>query len=358
MKERIVGVDVARALAVIGMIIVNFKMVLGQGGETWLSAYANLFDGKAAASFVVLAGVGIAFISNKAIQKQDSLLIKKLRVSLLKRAFLLFVLGLSYWFIWPADILHFYGVYMLVCILLLKFNTSRLLYSALGLIFIYPLLMLCFDYEAGWNFVNFNYIDFWSPTGFIRNLFYNGFHPVAPWAAFMLIGLWFGRHDLSNKVFVKKAMWFSLSIFIFIQLLSFVSIQLLSSTDETAIQELQQILGTSPMPPLPIYMLSGSSIAIFIISFCILISEYFNNTLLVIVLARTGKLALSFYIAHVVFGMGLVELLFQQELGSYSLSFSFLYALVFSALCVLFATLWLKYKKQGPVEWVFRKLSH
>jgi len=29
-KQRIIGIDVARALAVIGMIIVNFKVVFGE----------------------------------------------------------------------------------------------------------------------------------------------------------------------------------------------------------------------------------------------------------------------------------------------------------------------------------------
>ncbi|MFT7429277.1 MAG: hypothetical protein ACI9IZ_001774, partial [Nonlabens sp.] len=32
MKKRIIGIDVARALAVIGMIIVNFKVVFGENG--------------------------------------------------------------------------------------------------------------------------------------------------------------------------------------------------------------------------------------------------------------------------------------------------------------------------------------
>jgi uncharacterized membrane protein YeiB len=33
MSKRIIGIDVARALAVIGMIIVNFKIVFGENGD-------------------------------------------------------------------------------------------------------------------------------------------------------------------------------------------------------------------------------------------------------------------------------------------------------------------------------------
>ena len=67
MNKRIVGIDVARAFAIIGMILVNFKMVFGQEGESWIQPFSSILDGKAAATFVVLAGVGIAFMSNSSI---------------------------------------------------------------------------------------------------------------------------------------------------------------------------------------------------------------------------------------------------------------------------------------------------
>ncbi|MEL6625785.1 MAG: heparan-alpha-glucosaminide N-acetyltransferase domain-containing protein, partial [Bacteroidota bacterium] len=70
MTKRIIGIDVARALAVIGMIIVNFKVVLGEKGESWLKPFANVFFGKAAALFVVLAGVGLALMTNTAVRTQ------------------------------------------------------------------------------------------------------------------------------------------------------------------------------------------------------------------------------------------------------------------------------------------------
>lgn len=36
MNKRILGLDLARAMAVIGMIIVNFKVLLGEQGPEWL----------------------------------------------------------------------------------------------------------------------------------------------------------------------------------------------------------------------------------------------------------------------------------------------------------------------------------
>ena len=357
MKKRIIGIDVARALAVIGMIFVNFKLVFGTEGQGWIKSMASIFDGKAAATFVVLAGVGIALMTNSALKKQDTLKLKKARTRIAKRALFLFVVGLSYIVIWPADILHFYGIYMLLTLLLLNAGNKPLLLSVFLLIFIYPLLMIGMNYETGWDFSTLTYLDFWTINGFIRNLFYNGFHPVIPWTAFMLLGLWFARQNLYDDRFIKKAFWSSLIVFVIIQLLSYASISLLSQGNQTATEELVAILGSSPMPPLPIYMLNGCSIAICMISACILLAKKFEQHPIIEALSKTGELALTFYVAHVIIGMGVVEAIAPGSLGSYTITFSFGYALIFSVACVLFAVIWTKFRTSGPLEWMMRKLT-
>ncbi|MDN5201931.1 DUF418 domain-containing protein [Fulvivirgaceae bacterium BMA10] len=357
MNRRIIGIDVARALAVIGMIIVNFKIAFGEEGSGFLKSFAGIFEGKAAATFVVLAGVGIALMSNSAIKENNIRKIRGAQTRIAKRAFLLFIIGLSYIAIWPADILHFYGVYMLIALLLLKSRPKTILSVSLLIILVYPLFMLIWNYDTGWDFESFNYSDFWTVEGFTRNLFYNGFHPVIPWTAFMLIGLWFGKQNLHDSKVVKKTLWIGLSIFIAIQILSYGLISFLSLGSESVAKELGQILGTSPMPPLPIYMISGSSIALFIISACILISKKFERNRVVTALNKTGQLALTFYVAHVIIGMGVIEIWNPAKMGSYSIAFSLSYALLFSLLCVFFAVIWKKYADAGPLEWLFRKLA-
>ena len=357
MNNRIIGIDVARAFAVIGMILVNFKMVLGQHGETWVQHFSSLLDGKAAATFVVLAGVGIAFMTNSAVNKNNLEKIKTAKRRILKRALFLCVVGLSYIVIWPADILHFYGIYMIITLLLIQSKPKTILYSSIAAVVLYPILMFLFNYESGWNFTTLEYTDFWTFNGFFRNLFFNGFHPVIPWAAFMLVGLWFGKQNLTDTSFVKKAAWVSFTIFILTQLISKFAITFLSDGNQNTTEELQTLLGTSPMPPLPIYMTSGSSIAIFIISICVLISKKLENNFIIKALTKTGQLALTFYVAHVILGMGLIEVISDTELGEHSLSFSISYGLLFSFGCIVFAIIWTKYKKSGPLEWIMRKIT-
>jgi len=357
MSKRLAGIDVARALAIIGMIIVNFKIVFGDKGGEFYKMFAGIFEGKAAATFVVLAGVGIAFMSNKAVKSNDIIKLKDIRIRIAKRAIFLFVIGLLYTPIWIADILHFYGIYMLITLLLISSSRKLIFNSGLLLILVYPIMMLLWNYDTGWNFETFVYTDFWTISGFIRNLFYNGFHPVIPWTAFMLLGLWFGKQDLSDTRFIKKSALVSIGVYIIMLLVSKVLITVLAEGNQETLMELKQVLGTSPMPPLPIYMISGSSIAVFVISLSILIAKKYENNFIIVALTKTGQLALTFYVAHVIIGMGIVEFIDPEKPGKYSIEFSIIYALIFSILCVLFAVIWTEFKKTGPLEWVMRKVS-
>ncbi|PIE51000.1 MAG: hypothetical protein CSA38_00585 [Flavobacteriales bacterium] len=357
MNKRITGIDVARALAVFGMIVVNFKVVLGENGLSWVKSFASIFEGKAAATFVVLAGIGLALMTNSAIKNNDKIKLKRIRRKILKRALFLFIIGLSYIAIWPADILHFYGVYMAVVVLLLTHNEKTIIISAISLIVVYPILMTFWDYETGWNFVTLDYQDFWTIRGFIRNLFYNGFHPVIPWTAFMLVGYWFGKQDLHHDKFIKKTFWVSLITFILIQSISYLAITFLAEGNQETVKELTEMIGTNPMPPLPVYMFNGISVAFLIISACILVAKRFQGNFIIDTLTKTGQLALTFYVAHVIIGMGIIDIINPNKMGNYSIEFSMIYALVFSVLCVLFALIWRKYKKSGPLEWIMRKIT-
>jgi uncharacterized membrane protein YeiB len=361
-STRIQGIDFARALAVIGMIIVNFKIVMGgQGvnaGVDWIQrlyAFANFFSGKASATFVVLAGMGLAFMTNSARLNNDGLKLNKLRNGIAKRAAFLFVVGLSYMIIWPADILHYYGVYMVFCLFFVTAN-SRIIWLLLSaIILLYPVIVVFLPYESNWNFITLEYSGFWTFSGFIKNLFVNGFHPVLPWVSFMLFGLWLGRQNLQNGAFLKKGLLVSSSVFIAIQVVSRFMVNASISVSQISQPDAIALFGVEPMPPFPLYMINGISFSVLVIFASIKICNAFSNSL-VQAFVKTGKLALTFYVAHVVIGMVLPELITPYKLGDFTLVQTVSYALIFSLSCVVFAVVWLKYFKQGPLEWVMRKI--
>ena len=204
--NRIEGYDLARALAIFGMVVVNFKIVMAgagwglesQAGPGWLYFLTGLFDGRAAAMFVVLAGVGMTLGARRALSSGVAAELRATRVLLWKRAAFLFVGGMFFSLLWEADILHFYGWYIGIGALLIGCRSRTLLWVAALLVIAFAGMVFTLDYEAGWDFDTLTYTDFWTVGGQARNLFFNGFHPVVPWLAFLVVGIWLGRQDMLN----------------------------------------------------------------------------------------------------------------------------------------------------------------
>ena len=94
------------------------------------------------------------------------------------------------------------------CIIDFHWFHSVIEYSHLIGIFWFFCMMLFIDYESGWNFEELTYSGFWTIDGFIRNLFFNGFHPVFPWLGFFLLGMLISRALLKKRqVQIKMISW-------------------------------------------------------------------------------------------------------------------------------------------------------
>lgn len=171
MSKRIEGYDLARALAVIGMVFVNFKIVMGSSdGSANLKALISLMEGRASALFVVLAGVGLSLMA--AGTRQFALLQRVMPI--LQRGVLLLVTGLVLATVWPADILHFYGCYFILAAFFVGARAGLLWLSAAMASLISLFMLLFCDYELGWNFESLSYLDFWTPEGMVFIRFFPG----------------------------------------------------------------------------------------------------------------------------------------------------------------------------------------
>ncbi len=356
MSNRIEGIDLARALALIGMIIVNFKLILGSEGNVYLHYISASLEGKASALFVFLAGVGIALMSKSALRENDHKRLLQIKNRILKRAIFLFVAGLLFATVWDADILHFYSIYMVITLYFINKKLNYILWGAFGFGVLYLCLFLFLDYDIGWEYDTLEYIGFWTVDGFFRNLLFNGFHPVFAWVIFMLIGLWFGKQDIRDERFLKKILFYNLILFISTHVIS-KALLLFTNDNNTLVNELRYIFGTESIPPLPLYILNGISISLVIVSFCILLSNKYRNSKVLHALENTGKMALTFYIAHVILGIIPFYLEYAPALGTFPLEFSLIYAAIFSLFSILFANIWLMTEKYGPLELLMRKIS-
>jgi len=395
-SKRLDGLDLARALAVFGMVIVNFKVVmtLASGPDdmygylrfigmemfrpapdpVWLVTFTKLFEGRASATFVTLAGVGIGLMAarvagagqsvprnGQSVPRNGQSVPRNgqgvpVRAKLLKRALFLLAAGLTYIAIWPGDILHYYGVYIALATLFLGASGRTLWTAALLAVFLFFAMLVTLDYEKSWNWLTLDYADFWTFSGFCRNTLFNGFHPLFPWIAFLFVGMWLAQRLATGGLNLKKLFWFALAAALASGIVSRRIMGALKWDAETVDPETARALfGTASMPPNLFYMVAAGGTALAAISLSLGIAARWPETWWVKLLAATGRLALTLYVAHVVVGMGLLAAIGRLE--GQSLAFSVTCALSFCALAVLFAALWTRSFKRGPLEWLMRRLT-
>src|ERR1035438_3861842 len=135
-QPRIAGFDVARSLAIFGMIVVHFMLVMTDGmpSEKWSDTLMNLLDGRPAATFVILAGMGVALMSRKAKAPGVAADRAKIETVLRRRGLLLLALGFLNLTVWEGDILRVYGVSLLLVPWLIWRSSRTLLITALSFV--------------------------------------------------------------------------------------------------------------------------------------------------------------------------------------------------------------------------------
>lgn len=359
--NRVVGLDIARFVAICAMVVVNFTEVSIVFSDSYLSAppvlrwLAHSLQGRAAATFAVLAGVGLALLTKRAHASGDSQLRRTSQMIVWRRAVFLSVVGLALLTLWPGDILHYYGTYLAISAVIL-FAPSWVLGMVWAIIVAVTVgLLVVFDYAHGWVFATFDYPDLWTLQGFFRNLLFNGFHPVFPWLSYVVAGLWIGRLPLAEPVIAVRLIVGGLAA-------AFVGTATSRALLATVVDDsashghvVGSMFGTSMYPPGPLYVVVGSGVAAAVIGGCLLLGHRFADACWVVPLAATGRQSLTLYVTHIVIGMGPLH-----WLGLFStLSFTAVFgvAIAFCVFSCWFSHVWAKRFKRGPLEIVQHRFS-
>ncbi|WP_166415631.1 DUF418 domain-containing protein [Cochlodiniinecator piscidefendens] len=341
---RLEGLDVARYFAFVGMVIVNFKIAMGaENGGGLLSFLTTALEGRAAATFVVLAGIGLGLAGQRGLNNTIFVTIK--------RAVFVLVVGLLNMTVFDADILHYYAFYFLFGVPLLAMNRKGLFGVLIGLNLAFVFMILTLNYDAGWNWENYTYSDFWTPVGFIRNLFFNGWHPVIPWLGFLTFGIILSRVSLGERATQVKLIIGGATMVALAEGISMLLKDALLPNDP----ELMALVTTGPVPPMPLYTLAGLGVSCVVVGFCLLISQHLKPNGILHILVPAGRQTLTLYIAHIFVGMGTLEAL--GMLGHQTVGKALMASLLFCLLATVYALIWARWFKRGPIEMVMRKLA-
>lgn len=357
MKQRIVGFDLARAYAILGMFIVNFNTVFGSHtNHKGLSGFLNLFNGNSSSVFVMLAGMGLSLMSARPYyspaEKQN------IRKVIFRRSWFLFVLGVLFYFWWPADILHFYGGYMHFAALLLFCNKRVYLWAAGLAIILFHVVFFIIPFDTGWNFETLQYTGFLTVEGFLRNTFYNGWNPILPWIAYFFMGMWLGRLNWPQSKVQLTAFVSGLAVFLSVAVLQWYARNYVTDVD------LQFYILADYLPPFLPFMLSTAGVGLMIIAVFMYIGNNVKTNGIVSALAATGQNTLTHYVLHLTVGIIIFCFIVDKPL-SYDIvnlpptspALILAYATTYFIASILFSNWWMRKYKNGPLETLMRKIA-
>ena len=363
MQTRIAGYDLARCLALFGLVIANFR---GNVEHVELDLLYDLIRGGAIVAFLGLGGVGISLLKQRDKRANDAHRSADSRKRLIKRAASLLVVGICCNVIWHDNFLCFYSICIAIGALLLTVSNRWLWALAFIFVSIWTVfLFLIFDHfeiineiirnlEALWD------SDPWTVEGMIFRLYVSRFHWIFYWAAFLLIGIRLGRQEVPSPN-VRKVMFFG-----------GIAVALVSCTPWLLIHYAPSLLRYVPLIPsrpsledgsewgvnliftLP-YLFGRCGIATAIIGGSLMLTEKYPDAKWTKLFIATGQLALTLYVVHLVIDRGLLWALggtgfetFAPVIGS---------AVIFCMCAVIFSHFWRKRFERGPLEWGIRRIT-
>ena len=192
-SRRLLGVDAARGLALIGMMAIHILPMLAADGS--VSAAYRIASGRSAALFAVLAGVGLALASGGTTPPRGRRLAAA-GAGTLARGGVLLLVGLELGALGSgvAVILVFYALLFVVAVPFLGLPARILLPMAAAWAVLAPVLSQAVrPFMPIQSFASPEPQALANPVDLLREVAITGYYPVLTWTAYLLAGLGIGR---------------------------------------------------------------------------------------------------------------------------------------------------------------------
>jgi uncharacterized membrane protein YeiB len=194
--HRIVAVDLARAVALVGMFAAHLLPSMDTDGVGGVDNLFQLVAGRSSALFALLAGVGIALSTTRVASDPQGhrarLVVRALAVAALGLVLGSFDSGL-------AIILTFYGALFLLALPVLTWGPRALATLAAAWALLSPVVSLVLrrQIEAPPKVVP-SFAELSEPGALLTELFLTGYYPVLTWGTYLFAGMAIGRLDLGR----------------------------------------------------------------------------------------------------------------------------------------------------------------
>ena len=346
------GPDVVRAVALIGVVVMNYHGYLllrgAPRGDGWADELFDPWTGplstRFAATFVLVAGVGVTLLTRSAIGDEERTHIMRWRLA--KRGVVLYLVGLYFDRIWNGTILTYYGAMFLLAALLFTLRirwlvTIGLVAALAGWSIHWWLYERAVDgHGTGW----LTSPTRWSFPGLLFGVLVNGTHPLLPWLAFFCAGIVLGRL-LETNWWRPVAIGGGFTLFVVASL----------ANESASSQRALVLTSTDPFDRGLAYVMSALGTAL--IAFAVIgwLANRFTETPIVDVLRRAGQMSLTLYLAHaLVFNLVVDWLGWIRPTG---LDTALAFSAGFWIVGIAAAVAWQRQFGRGPAEAVYRRLT-
>lgn len=364
---RLTGLDLARGLAVFGMYAVHVGPAPGQGGV--IGFLMELAQGRSSALFAVLAGFAVALITGRRTPKTGPAG-RQAVAKVIIRAVILLALGTALTLTGTpvVPILAFYGLFFLLVLPLYRLGAKPLALIAAGWALVGPQLLYALKPVVGGRvFLSYGQAD--GPV----SLFFTGGYPALTWVPFVIAGMAVARCDLAATAVRVRLALTGVALAVTGYGGSWLAVRLVPGAAE-AVRKAEEGPGMSSMPSVspdsigifgdtPAGMLASAphseatlsivaatGVAILVITACLAAMDTFPRLRrLARPVIAVGSMSLTAYVYHIV-----AIWLLNTETSAVP-PLHILLGLIASV--TVLATLWSRFVKRGPLEWLMGRAT-
>ncbi len=355
--SRLIGLDVTRAIALIGVVVMNYHGNLNDqsiGTDFWhriFNVYSGVLSTRFAATFVFVAGIGTALLSRRAFEEKHE--VSKLRIRLIRRGVLLLLGGYFLNHAWPGTILFYYGAYFILSALFIMWKSRSIILVAITTAITATVVS---TWEA--NQAHLGQSTSWmhprnihSVKDLFLRIFIDYTHPVFPWLAFFCLGIVIGRN---LEAVTKK--WRQISVMsCAIISMCYVITSILDHQDSRSNAVIHVFTSMQPFTRGLFYSLTSAAIALLAFLVINQFAKNYQDARLIVHLQRSGQVTLSLYLLHVLIYYVFVE--WSSMITATGLETALIFAGVFWLFAITIASWWQHHFGQGPAERLYRAIG-
>jgi uncharacterized protein len=353
LEQRFASLDVARTVALFGIIVLNYHGYLNFQGtnsttapsifERWWHPFEGALANPFPVGFVMVAGMGVALLL------QD-----------VARANAHHALGYGIEWIWAGTILPYYGAYFVVASIIATWSARKLIALAVISTFAAAIIQW-WRLEQSFD----GNLTTWlspstpnTPRDLMIRLFVDYTHPLFPWLAFFIAGILLGRnyHDIIK--IRRKLLIAAVATAAFAYITNAIVNSLVGNDADNGVSSAlvwRHLVSTQPFDRSVLYVLASLGVVVAVFLIITILCEKFHDSLGVRLAQTTGQLTLTIYLAHIfIYNFVVTQGGLVQPTG---LDTAMTMSIIVFVAAVIWANWWSPLFGRGPAERLYRRFG-